>query len=207
MATPPSWRGATRTSGRAWGFARVLGGNLRPRPQLPDGIVWGGPGRCWRGSPFQGLDCHPDQIPRPPFDRIARIGRPAGAIFRGLRCPGSCLQPPRSRRGGGTAPVTLACRQARGEVRPRAFTPHRHSRAGGNPYSPTNRLLPHPSGSWIPACAGMTRDATNPSSQQKLGSQERQDHPTSLHRHPGLVPGSNQRLGRNLPVDAETGSA
>ena len=84
------------------------------------------PGDAGGGSPFQGLDCHPDQIPRPPFDRIARIGRPAGAIFRGLRCPGSCLQPPRSRRGGGTAPVTHACHQARGEVRPNSITPIRH---------------------------------------------------------------------------------
>ena len=167
MAMPPSWRGATRTSGRAWGFLKSLGvtsGQDRSFRTASCGVA---PGDAGGGSPFQGLDCHPDQIPRPPFDRIARIGRPAGAIFRGLRCPGSCLQPPRSRRGGGTAPVTHACHQARGEVRPNSVTPIRH-----------------PSESW-----DLRRGKTAP---------------TSLHRHPGLVPGSTQRPGRNLPVDAGT---
>jgi len=153
MAMPPSWRGATRTSGRAWGFLKSLGvtsGQDRSFRTASCGVA---PGDAGGGSTFQGLDCHPDQIPRPPFDRIARIGRPAGAIFRGLRCPGSCLQPPRSRRGGGTAPVTHACHQARGEVRPRAFTP-------------------------------------TPSSQRKLGSQERKD--------PAHIPTPSSRTGPGI---------
>ena len=64
MVMPPSWRGATRTTG---GLVSVPGGNLRPRPQLPDGVVWGGPGRCWRVVPSRGWSLgHPSQIPRPP---------------------------------------------------------------------------------------------------------------------------------------------
>jgi len=47
-------------------------------------------------------------------------------------------------------------------VRPRAFTPHTVIPAQAGIHIPlTNRLLPHPSGLWIPACAGMTRK-TNP---------------------------------------------
>jgi len=157
MAMPPSWRGATRTSGRAWGFPRSLGvtsGQDRSFRTASCGVA---PGDAGGGSPFQGLDCHPDQIPRPPFDRIARIGRPAGAIFRGLRCPGSCLQPPRSRRGGGTAPVTHACHQAKGEVRPNSFTPIRHpseswdlrrGRTTSHPYTVIPDLIRDPSSAW-----------------------------------------------------------
>jgi len=208
-----SWR-CRRRGGELRGRAGGLGGFLKSL-----GVTSGqdrsfrtascgvAPGDAGGGSPFQGLDCHPDQIPRPPFDRIARIGRPAGAIFRGLRCPGSCLQPPRSRRGGGTAPVTQACHQARGEVRPRALTPHRHSRAGGNPYSPNQAAPAAPVRLMDPRLRGDDEGhQPNPSSQRKLGSQERKDH-ISLHRHPGLDPGSIQRLGRNLPVDAGTSPA
>ena len=55
-----SWRCRRRGGelrGRVGGLGvlpRSFGGNLRPRPQLPDGIVWGGPGRCWRGITLPG---------------------------------------------------------------------------------------------------------------------------------------------------------
>ena len=38
MVMPASWSGAMRTTP---GLFQVLGGDLRPRPQLRVGIVWG----------------------------------------------------------------------------------------------------------------------------------------------------------------------
>ena len=64
---PASCSGAMRTTFR---------GNPWPIPRLRIGIVWGGPGRCWRSN-LQGLE-PPDAIPRPPFDRMPAHRMAAG---------------------------------------------------------------------------------------------------------------------------------
>ena len=77
MVMPPSWRGATRTMGGLPSPSGVTSGQDRSFRTASCGVA---PGDAGGGIPFQGLNRHPDQIPRPPFDRRARIGRPAGAI-------------------------------------------------------------------------------------------------------------------------------
>ena len=110
MAMPPSWRGATRTMGGPSGPSGATSGQDRSFRTASRGVA---PGDAGGGISFQGLNRHPDQIPRPPFDRIARIGRPAGAIPR-TSLSKVDMQPPRSRRGGGTAPVTHASVECQG---------------------------------------------------------------------------------------------
>jgi hypothetical protein len=72
------------------------GGNLRPRPQLRVGIVWGGPGRCWRET-SRGSQGHPIESPRPPSTGCLRIGRLQAGI-PGRQAQGRHATSPRPRR-------------------------------------------------------------------------------------------------------------
>ena len=96
---PLSWRGATRTMGGP----QALGGNLRPIPQLPDGIVWGGPGRCWRATSRGGYATRSQfrGHPRPDTAHWQAYRR-----YPGLNCPRSTCSLPAAEQVCGTAPVT-----------------------------------------------------------------------------------------------------
>jgi len=72
------------------------GGNLRRRPQLRVGIVWGGPGRCWRET-SRGSQGHPIESPRPPSTGCLRIGRLQAGI-PGRQAQGRHATSPRPRR-------------------------------------------------------------------------------------------------------------
>jgi len=153
MVMPASWSGATRTT---WGLgSQVPGGNLRPRPQLRVGVVWGGPGRCWRVKTFQGLTRPPDRksaatIDRMPAHRMVAGGHPeVSSLTVGMHHP-------RGRRGVRNRAGHTFLFQAR-ETRVRAPSPL--------PVMPD--LFRHPprgrgqAAGWIPACAGMTEQRAN----------------------------------------------
>jgi len=103
------------------GLFQVLGGDLRPRPQLRVGIVWGvAPGDAG-GANLQGpVSGHPIEIPRPPLTGCLRIGWLQAGIPEPHAPRSPCNVPAAGRQGSGTAPVTHACPQATGNVRPRA---------------------------------------------------------------------------------------
>ena len=82
------------------------GGNLRRRPQLRVGIVWGGPGRCWRET-ARGSRCHPTESPRPPSTGCLRIGWLQAGIPRFHASRSACTIPA-AEEVCGTAPVTYA---------------------------------------------------------------------------------------------------
>jgi len=212
--------GSYADDGRA---SKSFGGNLRPRPQLPDGIAWGGPGRCWRGNTFQGLNRHPDQIPRPPFDRIARIGRPAGAISEDFAVQGRLAASPQPTRWRNRAGHTCLP-QAKGDVRPNSLTPNPSSQRKlgsqerkDRPHIPPSSLRPRRKpGEAIQARTSGTAHTRRPGSPRPpafagvlaMAIVLREPHrPQSPHRHPGLDPGSIQRLGTCLLVDAGTSPA
>jgi len=77
-----------------WG-PEALGGNPRPIPPLPVGIVWGGPGRCWKGNLPGVRKSHPTEIPRPPLTGCLRMGRLQAGIPG--ESPKVAMQRPRCR--------------------------------------------------------------------------------------------------------------
>ena len=133
------------------------------------------------------------------------------------QAPRSPMQRPRSRRGGGTAPVTP---RFVGMPRERCVR-----------ISVTNPVIPAQagiSGEGIPrshpytVIASRTRSNPSPDHRQsqpagldRHGADAPRDDdrwgriqpPQHLHRHPGPVPGSTPRLGHTLPVDAGTSPA
>jgi len=92
------------------GLFQVLGGDLRPRPQLRVGIVWGvAPGDAG-GANLQGpVSGHPIEIPRPPLTGCLRIGWLQAGIPEPYAPRSPCNVPAAGRQGSGTAPVTHAC--------------------------------------------------------------------------------------------------
>ena len=171
MVMPASWSGAMRTTP---GLFQVLGGDLRPRPQLRVGIVWGvAPGDAG-GANLQGpVSGHPIEIPRPPLTGCLRIGWLQAGIPEPHAPRSPCNVPAAGRQGSGTAPVTHACPKPRETC---VQSPSSQRKLGSqeakgpppthpNPSFPRRResIHPEPSGScrtrtglWIPACAGMT---------------------------------------------------
>ena len=83
---PASCSGAMRTTFR---------GNSRPIPRLRIGIVWGGPGRCWRET-SRGLS-HPMQFRGHPLTGCLRTGWLQAGIPG--ETPRSPMHHPRSRAG------------------------------------------------------------------------------------------------------------
>jgi len=110
------------------------------------------------GDNLPGAYRHPDQIPRPPPDRIARIGRPAGAI-QGIIPQGrraASPQPTRWRNRAGHS--SLPPSQGRGASKFRHPSERRDPRRGrttSNPYIVTPDLVRGPPSGWAPASQWM----------------------------------------------------
>ena len=138
MVMPASCSGAMRTT---WGSSQPLGVTPGQDRGFALAIAYRGyAGDCWRVTP-PGAAMLPNPIPQPPRPDSAHWQ--ACRRYPGLHGPKSACSLPAAEEVCGTAPVTLACTQATGEVRPRAFFPSPHIRHPSESWD-LRRLLPPP---------------------------------------------------------------
>ena len=152
-------------------------------------------GRCWRIKPPGALTGYPSK-PRGHLDRIARMGRPAGAIqdlnVQGQHAasprPKRCAEPRRSQcLFQATIPhVPRTCGRRR-VPNPTTVIPAK----AGIHIPRTLKLLLLRQGLWIPASAGMTKKNAPPSCRTLRQAQDR------------LVPASTGRLWPSRGVDPD----